>query len=78
MLNSRWEMADPTLAQRGHALIRWAEQRMLALVTYKQQLAQERPLAGLTISGSLHLTPETAALARCLHRVNLACFRNPS
>jgi adenosylhomocysteinase len=66
MLNSRWEMADPTLAQRGHSLIRWAEQRMLALVTYKQQLAQERPLAGLTISGSLHLTPETAALARCL------------
>jgi adenosylhomocysteinase len=39
---------------------------MPALAIYKQELAQEKPLAGLTISGSLHLTPETAALARCL------------
>ena len=39
---------------------------MPALAAYKQQLAQEKPLGGLTISGSLHLTPETAALARCL------------
>jgi adenosylhomocysteinase len=66
MLTNRWQKADPTLAQRGQSLIRWAERRMPALATYKRELAEEKPLAGLTISGSLHLTPETAALARCL------------
>jgi adenosylhomocysteinase len=59
-------MADPTLAQRGQSLIRWAERRMPALATHKRELAAEKPLTGLTVSGSLHLTPETAALARCL------------
>jgi adenosylhomocysteinase len=66
MLNNRWQMADPALAQRGQSLIRWTERRMPALETYKRELAESKPLAGLTISGSLHLTPETAALARCL------------
>ncbi|HXV47338.1 MAG TPA: adenosylhomocysteinase, partial [Candidatus Binatia bacterium] len=66
MLNNRWQMADPTLAERGQSLIRWAERRMPALATYKRELEADKPLAGLTVSGSLHLTPETAALARCL------------
>jgi adenosylhomocysteinase len=66
MSNNRWQSADPSLAQRGQSLIHWAERRMPALAVYKQQLAREKPLGGLTISGSLHLTPETAALARCL------------
>jgi adenosylhomocysteinase len=39
---------------------------MPALATYKRKLEADKPLTGLTISGSLHLTPETAALARCL------------
>ena len=66
MPNNRWQMADPTLAERGQSLIRWAERRMPALATYKRELEADKPLAGLTVSGSLHLTPETAALARCL------------
>src|SRR5574341_736132 len=66
MLMNRWKEADPTLARRGQSLIRWAERRMPALATYKRALAEFKPLAGITISGSLHLTPETAALARCL------------
>src|SRR5262245_57169553 len=66
MLNGRWQTADPSFAQRGQALIRWAERRMPALAACKRQLEQEKPLAGLKISGSLHLTPETAALVRCL------------
>ena len=66
MQHDRWQTEDPTLAQRGQSLIRWAERRMPALAVYKRQLAQEKPLTGLQISGSLHLTPETATLARCL------------
>jgi adenosylhomocysteinase len=80
MLKNRWQVVDPTLAQRGHALIRWAERRMPALATSRQQLAQERPLAGLKISGSLHLTPETAAVARCLQAGGaqmVLCGSNP-
>jgi adenosylhomocysteinase len=66
MLNNRWQIADPALAERGQSLIRWTERRMPALATYKRELEADKPLAGFTISGSLHLTPETAALARCL------------
>ncbi|HEV8718532.1 MAG TPA: adenosylhomocysteinase [Candidatus Binatia bacterium] len=66
MLNSQWQTVDLAFAQRGQLLIRWAERRMPALAAYKRQLEQEKPLAGCKIGGSLHLTPETAALARCL------------
>lgn len=66
MLDDRWQLADPKLAERGLSSIRWSERRMPALTTYKRILTEQKPLAGLTISGSLHLTPETAALARCL------------
>src|SRR5262245_14526152 len=66
MQQNRWQTADPTLAHRGRSLIRWAERRMPALTAYKTQLAQTKPLTGVQISGSLHLTPETAALARSL------------
>lgn len=54
------------IAERGAALVRWAERRMPALAAYRRTLAATRPLAGLKVSGSLHLTPETAAVARCL------------
>ena len=62
----QWQTAAPSLAQRGRSLIRWAERRMPALTAYKRQLEQEKPLVGLKISGSLHLIPETVALAGCL------------
>jgi len=54
------------LATRGRSLIRWAERRMPALALFKSELEARRSLRGLKIGGSLHLTPETAALARCL------------
>ena len=57
---------DLELAGRGRSLIAWAERRMPALAEFKRALERERPLSGLRISGSLHLTSETAALARCL------------
>ena len=66
MQNHQWQLADPDLARRGQSLISWAEKRMPALAMYKRELAQLKPLLGITISGSLHLTSETAALARCL------------
>jgi adenosylhomocysteinase len=53
-------------SERGRSLIRWAERRMPALGELRQDFARRRPLDGLSVIGSLHLTPETAAFARCL------------
>ena len=62
---TRWEKANSNLAQQGQALIRWAERRMPALVSYKSQVEKSQPFRGIKMSASLHLTPETAAVARC-------------
>ena len=67
MPHSHWEKANPDLAQQGQALIRWSERRMPALASYKRQVEQTKPFQGIKMSASLHLTPETAAVARCLH-----------
>ncbi len=66
MLKTNWEHAETSLAQQGQSLIHWAERRMPALASYKHKLAQDKPFTGISISASLHLTPETAAVARCL------------
>jgi len=53
---------------------------MPALSCLRDDFAQRRPLEGIRIAGSLHLTPETGALARCLKAggASLAlCGSNP-
>lgn len=67
MSRNSWEKADPKLAQQGQALIRWTERRMPALASYKRQVERSKPFQGVKVSASLHLTPETAAVVRCLH-----------
>ena len=80
MSHNRWEKADPKLAQQGQALIRWTERRMPALASYKRRVERAKPFQGIKMSASLHLTPETAAVVRCLHaggaRLSL-CGSNP-
>jgi adenosylhomocysteinase len=66
--------------ERGRALIEWSERRMPALGLLRRDFAERRPLEGIRIGGSLHLTPETGALARCLRAggASLAlCGSNP-
>jgi len=74
------ERSADAAVERGASLIRWAERRMPALTAYRDVLQRTRPLHGVSVGGSLHLTPETAALARCLQtagaRVTL-CGSNP-
>src|SRR5271166_3316712 len=53
-------------AERGRSLIDWSERRMPALSYLRGEFERSRPLEGIRIAGSLHLTPETGALARCL------------
>ncbi len=72
--------APTEAAARGKSLIEWSERRMPALSHLRDEFARSRPLEGIRIAGSLHLTPETGALARCLTGAGASlvlCGSNP-
>ncbi len=62
----RYDVQDPSLADQGRARIEWAEQEMPVLRGIRERFARERPLAGVRLSACLHVTTETANLARTL------------
>jgi adenosylhomocysteinase len=57
---------DLRLAREGRMRIEWADQHMPVLRTIRARFAKERPLRGLRIAACLHVTTETANLARTL------------
>jgi adenosylhomocysteinase len=57
---------DLALARGGHQRIVWAERDMPVLRAIRERFAREKPLAGLRMSACLHVTAETANLARTL------------
>lgn len=57
---------DISLADAGRARIDWALQEMPVVRGIMQRFTEQRPLQGLRISGCLHITTETANLARTL------------
>ena len=59
-------VADPGLAGKGEARIRWAAGQMPVLGAIGERFAAERPLAGVRVAVCLHVTAETANLMRCL------------
>jgi len=73
-------VADPSLAAEGRVRIAWADGQMPVLRALRERLAAERPLDGLRVAACLHVTAETANLARALTaggaRVAL-CAANP-
>ena len=74
------DVADLGLAEAGEAQIAWAAGRMPVLERIGRRFADERPLAGVEVGMCLHVTAETANLARVLvaggARVAL-CAANP-
>src|SRR3954465_11336708 len=60
------DIADPALADAGQARIEWAEEQMPVLRSIRERFAGERPLDGITVAACLHVTAETANLARAL------------
>ncbi|MBA2529818.1 MAG: adenosylhomocysteinase [Euzebyales bacterium] len=60
------DVADLGLAVTGRPRIEWADQSMPVLQAIRQRFARERPLDGLVIAATLHVTTETANLARTL------------
>lgn len=74
------DVADLGLAEAGDARIAWADAQMPVLRSIRERFARERPLEGLRVGMCLHVTAETANLARALiaggARVAL-CAANP-
>lgn len=61
-----YKVADISLAQWGANEIEIAEQEMPGLMAIRNKYAADKPLAGVRISGSLHMTIQTAVLIETL------------
>jgi adenosylhomocysteinase len=61
-----YDIADIALADDGQRRIEWAERQMPVLRQIRERFAKERPLEGITMACCLHVTTETANLARAL------------
>jgi adenosylhomocysteinase len=61
-----FKVADITLADWGRKEIVIAEQEMPGLMSIRNQYAAGKPLAGVRITGSLHMTIQTAVLIETL------------
>ncbi len=60
------DVKDLALAGVGYQRIVWAERDMPVLRAIRERFESEKPLAGLRMSACLHVTAETANLARTL------------
>ncbi|MSO44167.1 MAG: adenosylhomocysteinase [Thermoleophilia bacterium] len=64
--NVKHHVADLGLSALGRQKIEWADRDMPVLARIRERFEKERPLEGLRISACLHVTTETANLARTL------------
>lgn len=60
------DVKDLSLATEGKKRIEWADNDMPVLKKVKEKFTKEKPLAGKNMSACLHVTAETANLARTL------------
>jgi adenosylhomocysteinase len=75
-----YHVKDLNLAAAGRQKIAWAEQEMPVLRLIRERFAKKQPLKGVRISACLHITSETAALARTLQAGGadiVLCASNP-
>ena len=63
---TRSDVRDLSLAPRGKTRIEWADASMPVLRQIRERFAKEKPLKGIRLSACLHVTSETANLARTL------------
>src|SRR5947209_13463571 len=61
-----FKVADLSLAEYGRKDIRLAEREMPGLMATRREYADSQPLAGARITGSLHMTIQTAVLIETL------------
>src|ERR1700736_3091827 len=63
---AEYKVADIALAEWGRKEISIAEHEMPGLMAIRRKYAKEKPLAGVRITGSLHMTIQTAVLIETL------------
>src|SRR5213594_5253646 len=76
----RHDVKDLALAPEGVRRIEWADRQMPVLAAIRERFDREQPLAGYRISACLHVTTETANLARTLKAGGadvVLCASNP-
>jgi adenosylhomocysteinase len=76
----RHDVKDLALAGEGVRRIEWADRNMPVLAAIRDRFEREEPLAGYRISACLHVTTETANLARTLKAGGadvVLCASNP-
>src|SRR3954467_10981934 len=61
-----FKVADITLAEAGRHEIRLAEHEMPGLMALRAEFGESKPLTGARITGSLHMTGQTAVLIETL------------
>lgn len=75
-----FDIKNPALAEAGCKRIEWAWQEMPVLRELKARFSETQPLQGIHLSGCLHITTETANLARTLKAAGaeiVLCASNP-
>jgi len=65
-IGTEYKVADLSLADWGRKEIVIAEQEMPGLMAIRNKYAAEKPLAGVRVTGSLHMTIQTAVLIETL------------
>ena len=65
-VKNEYKVADIALATFGRKEIELAEHEMPGLMAVREEYAETKPLAGARISGSLHMTIQTAVLIESL------------
>src|SRR5690349_16639826 len=65
-MTKNYDIKDLSLAEQGRKRIDWAETEMPVLRLIRERFEKERPLNGVRLSACLHVTSETANLARTL------------
>ena len=76
----KYDIADLSLAPEGKKRILWADNDMPVLAAIRKRFARTKPLKGKNIAACLHITAETANLARTLKAGGantVLCASNP-
>jgi adenosylhomocysteinase len=76
----RFDVKDLALAAEGIRRIEWADRQMPVLAAIRDRFEREQPLNGYRIAACLHVTTETANLARTLKAGGadvVLCASNP-
>jgi adenosylhomocysteinase len=76
----KYDIADLSLASEGKRRILWADNDMPVLAQIRKRFAKSKPLKGRNVSACLHITAETANLARTLKAGGASvalCASNP-